>query len=272
MKARLAVTWVGVGLARRTLWAADLNELEVDKAHPDFTVVTLPPDLRVPAHRLAFRLTHHCARPMSSDDSGELGADFCGFDGGAKAGMALRFRMLDAPQLAVYRIADNTIQFSLRRELAPRGRRPRRLSTELAVHGLDSATDEISPAISVVVWQKSGARGRVCVSPTSIANALWSPRCGDDSTVVLGLGARLQLESSPVSWAKSGGAPEGFRRRRASRGAKPLLSFGLEPRLGGRVLQMSQARDLDDSPAWMPQGQQGVEGWFVGFNLSRRPY
>ena len=35
------------------------DDLDLDKVHPDFTVIDLPTTLRLPRLRLAFRVTHH---------------------------------------------------------------------------------------------------------------------------------------------------------------------------------------------------------------------
>jgi hypothetical protein len=62
----------------------------VDGSEPDFNVITLPTNLRVPRHRLAFRLTHRFARPLGEGDFGDLASDFFGFDGGAQIGLGRR--------------------------------------------------------------------------------------------------------------------------------------------------------------------------------------
>ena len=44
--------------------AASDEDFDVVPAEPDFHVITLPTNLRLPKHRLAFRLTHRFARGL----------------------------------------------------------------------------------------------------------------------------------------------------------------------------------------------------------------
>ena len=66
------------------------EDLDLDPAEPDFEIVDLPTNLRLPKHRLAFRLTHRFTRPLDEGDFSDLLADFFGFDGGAQIGLVDR--------------------------------------------------------------------------------------------------------------------------------------------------------------------------------------
>ena len=59
------------------------EDLDPIPAEPDFYVITLPTNLRLPKHKLDFRLTHRFARGLSQGSFGDLASDFFGFDGGA---------------------------------------------------------------------------------------------------------------------------------------------------------------------------------------------
>ena len=59
------------------------EDLDPIPAEPDFHVITLPTNLRLPKHKLDFRLTHRFARGLSEGSFGDLASDFFGFDGGA---------------------------------------------------------------------------------------------------------------------------------------------------------------------------------------------
>jgi len=71
--------------------AVNWDLYETNPAEPDFTLVNLPTALRLPRHRLAFRISHRFARPLGEGDFGDLLGDFFGLDGGAQIGMGLRF-------------------------------------------------------------------------------------------------------------------------------------------------------------------------------------
>ena len=101
----------------------DLDEVP---AEPDFTVVDLPTNLRLPRHKLAFRLTHRFGRPLGEGDFSDLLADLFGFDGGAQVGLGLRFGLFRGTQLGVYRTSERTIQLHLQQELLSEGQVPGR--------------------------------------------------------------------------------------------------------------------------------------------------
>src|SRR3990172_13278045 len=88
------------------------DDLETAPAEPDFTVITLPTNLRLPRHKVAFRLTHRFARPLSEGDFGDLLADLFGFDSGAQIGLGLRRAPLWGKQPLVFPTNDPDIQFS----------------------------------------------------------------------------------------------------------------------------------------------------------------
>src|SRR3990170_3532213 len=88
------------------------DDLEIAPAEPDFTVITLPTNLRLPRHKVAFRLTHRFARPLSEGDFGDLLADLFGFGSGAQIGLGLRLAPFRGKHLMVYRTSDRTIQFA----------------------------------------------------------------------------------------------------------------------------------------------------------------
>ena len=88
------------------------EDLDPVPAEPDFHVIALPTNLRLPKHKLDFRLTHRFARGLSQGSFSDLASDFFGFDGGAQIGFGLRFGLFRGNQVAVYRTSDRTIQIS----------------------------------------------------------------------------------------------------------------------------------------------------------------
>ena len=133
-------------------------------------MITLPTNLRLPKHKLDFRLTHRFARGLSEGSFGDLASDFFGFDGGAQIGFGLRFGVFRGNQVAVYRTSDRTIQISDQQELLREGRSPVGLSVVASVEGLNNfglssapegaTLHEFSPSVALVAVAPAGHEGR----------------------------------------------------------------------------------------------------------------
>src|SRR6266542_1869476 len=85
-------------------------DVRVDALQPDFNLVALPTTLRMPVHKLSFRVTHRFTRPLGQGDFGDLASDFFGFDSGAQIGLELRYGLAPGTQIGVHRTSDRTIQ------------------------------------------------------------------------------------------------------------------------------------------------------------------
>jgi hypothetical protein len=46
----------------------------------------------------------------------------------------------------------------------------------------------------------------------------------------------------------------------------------VEWRVGGHAFQINFSNTLGTTPAQVARGQQGLEDWFIGFNLTRKFY
>ena len=95
--------------AARPAGSAD-PDARVDALQPDFNLAALPTTLRMPLHKLAFRVTHRFTRPLGQGDFGDLVSDFFGFDSGAQIGLELRYGLARGTQIGVHRTSDRTIQ------------------------------------------------------------------------------------------------------------------------------------------------------------------
>src|SRR4051812_154857 len=58
----------------------------LDPLQPDFALAALPTTLRLPQHKMSFRVTHRFTRSLGRGDFGDLLNDFFGFDSGAQIG------------------------------------------------------------------------------------------------------------------------------------------------------------------------------------------
>ena len=260
------------------------EDLDPIPAEPDFNVITLPTNLRLPKHELDFRLTHRFARGLSEGSFGDLASDFFGFDGGAQIGFGLRFGLFRGNQVAVYRTSDRTIQISDQQELLREGKRPVGLSVVASVEGLNnfglsSAPDgatlhEFSPSVALVVSRRLGTRAALYVVPSWVGNTRITPSAPgtEDWTLVLGLGARLRLTKTMALVGEVHPRLAGYAGDLGSGDPASLASFGVEWRVGGHAFQINFSNALGTTPAQVARGQQGPEDWFIGFNLTRKFY
>jgi len=237
---------------------------ETNPAEPDFTLINLPTALRLPRHRLAFRINHRFARPLGEGDFGDLAGDFFGFDGGAQIGMGLRFGILDGTQFEVYRTSERSILFRLQQSLVQQGTAPVSLALLAGIEGRENFKEERSPTLGLVISRQLGGRGALYAVPRWVADA----RFGDDdeSSLVLGLGARVRLGGSIYAVGEWHPRLAGVMER------KDLLAFGIEKQLGGHLFQINLSNDLATTPTQIARGQLGPDDLYLGFNISRKFY
>ena len=258
-------------------------DLDTDHAQPDFTVIDLPTNLRLPKHKLAFRLTHRFARPLGEGSFSDLAADFFGFDGGAQIGFGLRFGLFRGTQLGVYRTSDRTIELHAQQELLRQGRSPLGLSLAASLEGSDNfglsdsppvggPLHEFSPSVAVVLSRTLGARGAVYVVPSWVGHTRVNPSAPgtDDSTIVLGLGARVRVTRAMALVGEYHPRLAGYEGDLGSGTPDSIATFGVEWTVGGHAFQLNVSNALGTTPAEIARGQSGLTGWFIGFNLTRK--
>ncbi len=250
------------------------DDLEVDRAEPDFTVIDLPTNLRLPQRKLDFRLTHRFGRPLGEGSFSDLASDLFGFDGGAQIGLGLRFGLLRGTQLGVYRTSDRTIQFHAQQELLRE--RPDRPGVSLlgSLEGGDNFSEEYSPSLALVLSKKLADRAAVYLVPSWVGHTRTdaSAAGSDENTFVLGVGARLRVGASASLVAEVHPRLAGYKGDLGSGDPDSLAVFGLEGRVGGHSFQLNFGNALGTTPAQVARGAQGLNGWFIGFNLTRKFY
>ena len=258
--------------------AGSPSDEEGNPAIPDFTSINLPTTLRLPRHKVAFRVTHRFARPLGDGDFGDLAADFFGFDSGAQVGLELRFGLFAGTQLGVYRTSDRTIQLFAQQDLMQQGRRPIGLAAFATFEGIDNLQVESSPGIALVASRTFGTRAAVYAVPGWVANTNLIDEEGDaNDTFILGLAGRLRLGEV---YAIVG---EVVPRIGGHRHQGTQLDFAFERRAGGHNFQINFGNALGSTLAQIARGggpvlQHGDDGgeegrpWYIGFNLSRKFY
>ena len=174
----------------RAAWSDE----EGNPAIPDFTSINLPTTLRLPRHKLAFRVTHRFARPLGDGDFGDLASDFFGFDSGAQVGLELRFGLFSGTQFGVYRTSDRTIQLFAQQDLMQQGTRPIGLAAFATFEGMDNLQVEYSPGITLVASRTFGEWGALYLVPGWVGNTNLLDEEGDDNnSFILGVAGRLRL-------------------------------------------------------------------------------
>lgn len=258
--------------AAQEAYPGEFEDLSLDLAQPDYTVITLPTTLRLPRYRGAFRVTHRFARPLNRGDLGDLAADLFGLDGGALIGLELRVGLAPGLQAGLYRLSDRTLQLFVQQSLVTQrpGRSPLGFDLLAAVEGQDNFSEEHAPAVGVLVSRRLGRRGAVYFEPIWIGNTDFVDRFGFKPpgggeagyTVLFGLGARARVSSTIYVVGefvpRAGFTPGGHH-----------ATVGLEKRVGGHMFQINVSRSLAQGLTRLARGDD-AEGWFLGFNITRK--
>ena len=177
----------------------------------DYTLINFPTTLRLPRHKMAFRLTHRFARPLGQGDFGDLLEDLFGLDGGAQIGLDFRFGLFDSTQIGIYRTSNRTIQLHGRQNILRQGTSPVGFEVALSVEGLDNFREEYSPSVALVLSRKIRERAVLYAVPSWVGNTNISEMEGDNDTLVLGLGGRLELTDGVAAVGEISPRVAGFR-------------------------------------------------------------
>jgi hypothetical protein len=94
-------------------------------------------------------------------------------------------------------------------------------------------------------------------------NFLPSELADDNSTFILGLGARLRVR--PTVYLVGEAIP-----RAGYEPDKVHLSFGIEKRAGGHSFQLNFSNGFGTTLAQLARGGVDTDTWFIGFNISRK--
>lgn len=249
--------------------APQVEDSPYDRSEPDFALVTLPTTLRLPGHKLVFRLTHRFTRPLADGDFGDLAGDLFGLDSSAQVGFELRFGLSPSAQLGVYRTSDKTLQFFLQQALWRSEKPAWALAAQASIEGQDNFGEEHSPAFGLVASRRLGERGGLYVVPRWVGNTRREGASGsEDSTLVLGFGARLRLGGHSYVVADASPRVAGYE----GQGSQTVVGVGLEGGVGGHVFQLNVSTGLGSTPAQLARGEDGRREWRLGFNLSRKFY
>ena len=234
-------------------------------AEPDFTLITLPTTLRLPAGRWGFRVSHRFTRALGQGDFGDLASDFFGFDSGAIVGLEVRYGLWPGTQLALLRTSDRTIQFLGQMSVMQQSdTRPFGVDILAAVQGLDNFTEDYTTTLGLIASRRFGDRGAIYAQPLFVLEPLPESLTADDSSVLLGLGARLLLGGSTYV------VGEYVPRLSGADIGDDHVSFAIERRKGGHSFQINFSNSFATTLGQVARAYGSAGEWHIGFNITRK--
>lgn len=244
-------------------FAQDDDDSVLKPAEPDYTLVGLPSNLRLPQFGSAFRITH---RFNGSLNNGALG-DMFGLDEGAKIGLEYRIGIVKNGQVGVYRTSDKTIEFFGNYGVLRQGASsPLDVAALVAIEGTNNFQDSYSPSLGASISRQFGEVVALYLQPIWVNNSNPEPSevVDHNDTMLLGIGGRFRIRPTVYIVAEvaprvSGYAPD------TAQG-----SFAIEKRAGGHVFQLNFSNGNASMPAQFARGALNGNDWYLGFNLSRK--
>ena len=244
----------------------DDPDMDPNRAQPDFTLLTLPTTLRMPRHKMAFRVTHRFGRALGQGDFGDLAADLFGLDSGAQVGLEFRYGLVRGGQVGIYRTSNRTIQFFGQYELLSQKTFPLSIDIVANVDGTNNLQDSYSPGVSAVFSREVGERAAFYLQPAWINNTNSQPKelIDDNDTVLVGVGGRINIRGRTYLVFEAAPRVSGFKE------GDTHVSFGIEQQAGGHVFQLNFSNGIGTTLAQVARG--GVDDWYLGFAISRKFY
>jgi len=239
-------------------------DARVDALQPDFNLAALPTTLRMPVHKLAFRVTHRFTRSLGQGDFGDLVSDLFGFDSGAQIGLELRYGLMRGTQVGVHRTSDRTIQiFGQHSFWTERDGRAIGLDGIVTLEGGNNLQEHHKSTLGALVSRNVGRYAALYAEPMFVINS--SPfETGDQNTLMLGLGTRLRLRPSLYVVGEITPRLAGF-----DLGAQQM-SFGVEGRAGGHLFQLNFSNGFGTTLGQVATGAINYNDWYIGFNIARK--
>lgn len=236
-------------------------------SEPDFTLVSLPTTLRLPAGRWGFRVAHRFTRALGQGSFGDLASDFFGFDSGAIVGLEVRYGLRPGLQLALLRTSDRTMQFLGQRSMLQQDdARPFGLDAIAAVQGLDNFTEDYTTTLGLIASRRLGDRGAIYAHPMFVLEPLPESVTAEDTAFLLGLGARLRLGRSTYV------VGEFVPRLSGPDAGDDHLSFAFERRKGGHSFQINFSNAFATTLGQVARSYGSSGEWHIGFNITRKFY
>lgn len=247
--------------------AASDDDVTLNPAQPDFTLIGLPTALRLPQFKSAFRVTHRFLRPLDQGSFSSLASDAFGLDTGAQIGLEYRFGLVPGGEVVVHRTSDRTIAFLGQYDLVRQDRAlPVDLTVLASVDGTNNFQDRHSPALGMILSRTLSERGALYVEPIWVhnSNLLVTTTAPQDNTFMIGLGGRARVRPSVYLVAELTPRVAGYRPGVNQGGV------GIEKRLGGHVFQLNVSNGFGTTLGEIARGGPAAKNRFLGFNISRK--
>jgi len=243
---------------------ADDPDLDPNRAQPDFTLLTLPTTLRLPRHKMAFRVTHRFGRALGQGDFGDLAGDLFGLDSGAQIGLEFRYGLIRGGQVGIYRTSNRTIQLFGQYELVSQKTFPVAIDIVANIDGTNNFQDSYSPGLSAVFSREVGDRAAFYLQPAWINNSNPVPAelVEDNDTFLVGIGTRVNVHGRTYLVFEAAPRVGGFNP------GDTHVSFGIEQQAGGHVFQLNFSNGIGTTLAQVARG--GGNDWYLGFAISRK--
>jgi len=243
-------------------------DIRLDPLQPDFALAALPTTLRMPAHKLAFRVTHRFTRSLGEGSVGDLFDNFFGFDSAALIGLELRYGLRPGTQVGIHRTSDKTIEIFGQQNLwqqKPDGH-PLGIDVIATLEGLDNMKAQKMGALGVLVSRKAGKIAALYAEPMVVFNSKTNPTdpSTDKNTGMIGLGTRVRVRPTTYLVAEWTPRIAGYRPN------VDQISFGLEARAGGHTFQVNFSNGFGTTLGQIARGGVDNSSWYIGFNISRK--
>jgi hypothetical protein len=248
-------------------------DLSIDPVEPDFTLISLQTNLRLPRHKSAFRVTHRFSRPINRwrqfAGGPNLLEDLLGLDGGNVPALEYRFGLLSGTQIGIHRSKlDKVIELFAQHNFVKQGdTRPVGFDALVAIEGKDNLQEDHSPAIGVIVSRRVGDRLALYLQPLAVFNTHRLGGGAGDDVVMIGGGFRARLLRTMYLTAEA--SPRVTDVDGVNRGVNHG-AFALEWRVGGHMFQLNFSNSFSTTPGQLARGGPNGDDWFVGFNITRK--
>jgi hypothetical protein len=262
----LAIVLALMMAAVRPMSAQSDDPAVLKLAEPDFALVGLPTNLRVPTLKSAFRVTHRFTRPLGQGDFGSLMEDLFGLDAGAQIGLEFRFGLVPNGQVGIHRTSDRTIEFFGQYSVVRQGGgMPVEVSARGSVGGTNNFRDSYSPALGAIVSRAVGEVAAFYVEPMWVnnTNPLPGEVVDDNNTFLVGLGGRVRVR--PTVYIVGEFVP-----RTGYAPGDHHASFAIEKRAGGHTFQLNFSNGFGTTMGQIARGASTNDDWYLGFNISRK--
>ena len=245
----------------------DDPDMDPNPSQPDFSLVALPTTLRLPRHKMAFRVTHRFGRPLGAGSFSNLLEDLFGLDSGAQIGLEFRYAPIRKAQVGIHRTSDRTIQFFGQYDVLQQGEgRPVGAAVFATAEGTNNFRDSRTPGVGVIVSRELGSHGAIYAMPMWLhnTNVLPSELVDDNNTFLVGLGARLRVRPTVYVVGEYTPRVSGYDPR------EHQVSFAIEKRAGGHSFQLNFNNGFGTTMGQLARGGVSNDDWFIGFNISRK--